>query len=202
MIVNASKQAQEIQRLQEDFGVANRRLDEVASDNARLKSEVADTWRLMSEVEKERDNAKAEVVQVRGEAESLRSHLTETVNDYNGRLQQAHDAMAQRDQRIAALEAKLRETEDRAAKAERENAETARSLQNEQNSVRYWTGRCEQAERENSQVRAELAGVVEDREGLQEKLSQVQGKLQEFRSLFEPTPPVVPPVQEKDTVAF
>lgn len=186
MIVGFSAQSQEIKRLQEDFAVANQRLDQVATDNNRLKSEVADTWRLMQDVEKERDSAKAEVVQVKQENEQTREHLARTVQDYDNRLQQAHDAMAARDQRIAALEAQVREAEGKANAAEQARAQVARDLEQSQGSVRYWTGRAEQSERERDGYHGAVDGQSRTIVTLTDKLTQVQAKLSEFRSLFEP----------------
>lgn len=185
MIVSASNQSAEIKRLQEDFAVANSRLGELAGDNSKLKAEVADTWRLMQDVEKERDAAKADAASVRERCENLESGHHHIVQEYEGHLQQAHDAMAARDQRIAALEAQVKEAQARELERETVRVQTERTLEGAQSNVRYWTGRAEQAERERDNCHSALAEQSRTISNLSDKLRAVQAKVQEFRSLFE-----------------
>ncbi len=201
MIVSASNQSQEIKRLQEDFSIANQRLSDLASDNAKLKGEVADTWRLMQEVERERDTAKAEVANLQAQNEAARNELQRTVQDYDGRLQQAHDALAQRDQRIAQLEQQVTEAQGRGDRAEQEAAQVKRDLENANSSVRYWTGRCEEAERGLDITRNTVNDQAKAIQGLTEKLTAVQSKVAEFRSMFEEPKAAPEPVQPETSNA-
>lgn len=186
MIVSASNQSAEIKRLQEDFAVANSRLSELATDNSKLKAEVADTWRLMQDVEKERDAAKQQVSVCESEVVQVRETLQRTIQDYDNRLQAAHDAMAARDQRIAQLEADLQMSRNQVAGLDQSNADLTRKVEAAYANVRHWTGRANKAETERDNCHSTLAEQSGTISTLSDKLMAVQAKLGEFRSLFEP----------------
>ncbi len=186
MVVAASNQAAELRRVQEDFAVANQRLDNLALDNAKLKTEVAETWRLVSEMERERDEAKSQLESVKAEAARAEAVSLANYREFEDRLSAVHDAMAGRDQRIAELEHQLADRSQECQDAQGRATEAERKLQGATGDANYWHDRYRLVMEEKVKAQQELTLAHTAKDVLETKLEQVQKTLGEAVALFAP----------------
>ena len=186
MVVSASNQASDLKRLEEDFQIANHRLSELSDQNSKLKTEVAETWRLVSEMERERDEAKAQVEKVNQAAILDKEVHAGQVRDYEDRLSAAHDAMAGRDQRIAELEQANISLVNEKGNLATANSELERKLQGAESDSKYWHQRYTLVMEEKVKAQQSMADLALHNESLAAKLEQVQKTLGEAVALFAP----------------
>lgn len=198
MIVSASEQAAELRRVQDDVGRLNERIVDLVEQNDKLKREVAETWQLVQSVERERDEAKAQIERLQSDLSNANERHAADRRDYEDRLSAAHDALAQRDQRIAELEQAhsivVKDRDGAAARA----SKAEQYSQHLESDVAYWRDRYIKTDTAREQAESHASSWQAKHGEVSERLAQVQAKLTEATSLFaakvEPVTTAEPPV--------
>lgn len=193
MIVSASEQSYKLESVQNEVRTLHDRVADLVTQNDKLKAEVAETWQLVTNVEKERDEAKADAERTKADLLRANEVHAQDRRDYEDRLAAAHDAMAGRDQAIAGLQGRLNEL-----LAERDNWQEKaerweRQVQQVQGNADYWRDRWNNSDKALTQ--SELA-----RGSAEKAKTEAETKLASIQALFQPKPAAPAPATVQDAV--
>lgn len=188
MAVGYSAQANQINNLGHELKALGERLDAIRQEADKLRAEVAETWEFAHRMEAERDAAKAETARVRSESDQIVSGLQGDISSLRSELSQAHDAMVARDQRIAELEQALATSHANLVAAQESNVKLGEELAATRSNRDYWQGEANSGRDQVQSWQQRYRELNASHTNLAAMLDQVQAKLEEFRSLFNPQP--------------
>lgn len=190
-IVSHSAQAQQIKDLAAAVEQSQQQIAALRSDSERVGRELAEAYQLVTVAEQERDQAKSMAAQAQASLEQKVQYHSGVVNDYENRLQQAHDALAQRDQRIAQLEQEMASVKSQRDMALSQQEQTEISLRETRDSLNYQRSRSHDLETELTATNAKAGELERAKDKAETTLKEVQERI---RSLFEPAKPTDPEV--------
>jgi predicted RNase H-like nuclease (RuvC/YqgF family) len=155
------------------------RLQEFGLTNSSLRSEIAQAWDSVRQVESDRDSFKAQVAEANALTERRQSEHDTTVRDLQEQLAQAHAAIAARDGHIKEISDQLHAALT-VADQEKARPTTRQCLDHWQLKAADFSNNVERLEADNTSLRDHVYKMEASTRELEAKLAKV-------RSVFEST---------------